>query len=257
MSTRVISNRCRNGFTLVELLVSVSASALLLSLNGVWIYQTMRYSARVTQRHHDHQNLTRLADEFRDNVRSCQKVEVVNDNEVKLTWRVRGESSSDSDASGFVPTASYKIDGVQLLLTKQITKSQSKQERYALASNTVIGWDDSEMPDAIGLIVSRDPAKIVDRKFYPDQKIDSADVLPVRSTPPDQLSTLIHVRVSPNRWGSSVVQQPTAKPKLKPKPQADTEAPSADEDEKSIEIEPDSEPASKAKESEAVVSEEK
>ncbi len=242
MKLRGFSNRHRAGFTLIELLVSVSASALLLSINAVWIYQTMRYSSRVAQRHHDHQKLARLADEFRDEVRSCHAVEVVNESEIKLVWRA---SESDSD---FSPSASYKIDGSQFLLTKQISQFQVRRERYALADNTVIGWDVSAMPEMIGLLISRDPAKDVHRKYHAHEQADSVDALSVRPTPPEQLVPLMSVRVGPNRWPKTVTQ-------LSPNSNSKAESAPAEEVESEIKVEPSAEPEPENQESEVSASE--
>lgn len=249
MNIKVGSNRCRGGFTLIELLVSVSVSALLLSINAVWIYQTVRYSSQVTQRNRDHQNLTRLADEFRDDVRSCQKIELVSDNEIKLSWQTQGDTSLG---------ANYKIVENEVQLTKQITKSQNRTERFTLAENIVIGWDVSEMPKMIGLLVSRDPAKLADQKSKADQQVDSSDSFPKRPTPPDQMATLLHVRVSPNRWGDKTMQpksisvsQSEVQPEIQDEPEAQLES----EAETDVETESANEADSSDQESEATTSE--
>ena len=200
MKLKVGSRRPSAGFTLIEMLTAATASALLLSINAVWIYQTMKFSARVSQRHRDHQNLTRLADEFRDDVRSCRSIEVIDENEINLNWQVH---SSDSDSKN--RTASYKIEESQVLLTKQIDNSQNRTERYSFSNNTVVSWDVSDMPATIGLLVSRDPAKSCDPKSGLDHKVDSTDGFPVSPTPADQLVTLLHVRVGPKRWGRATL----------------------------------------------------
>ena len=41
--------RSRRGFSMIEMLVAVSLASLLLSINAVWIYHTMRFSSRVSQ----------------------------------------------------------------------------------------------------------------------------------------------------------------------------------------------------------------
>ena len=206
--------RSRRGFSMIEMLVAVSLASLLLSINAVWIYHTMRFSSRVSQRHQQHQNLTRLAGEFRDDVRSCEKIEVVNKNEIKLT-------ASAGNAATW--TANYKITGTDIFLSRQ-TGSQTNMERFSLSPSSVIRWDVSEMPETISLLISRDPNKFPERKSKADQKVDSTNSLPVQETAAEDLVPLMHLRVSRNRWsGKSPPNKPDNEAELKKESEPETE----------------------------------
>jgi len=197
--------RSRRGFTIIEMLIACSLAALLLSINAVWIYHTMRFSSRVGQRHRDHQNLTRLASDFRDDVRACEKIKIINQDEIELA----------SPAGGAIAwTATYKITATDILLSREIAGSPASQERFSLSPNLVIRWDVSEVPETISLIVSRDPNKFPDRKSTADQKVDSTNSLSERPARPEDFVPVLELRVSPNRW---TIEPAPLKPKTKTK----------------------------------------
>ena len=209
----------RRGFSMIEMLVACSLATLILSINAVWIYHTMRFSSRVSQRHRDHQNLTRLAGDFRDDVRACEKIKIIDQNEVEL-------ASPAGDAAAW--TSNYKLTETDIFLSRQSAGSQISQERFSLSPNSVIQWDVSELPETISLIVSRDPNKFPDRKSAADQKVDSTSSLPKQSTDPKDLVPLLHLRVSPNRWTieslsieSGADTETKTKPESKPEPETE------------------------------------
>lgn len=165
----------RRGYSLIELMVSISVTGVLLVVTAGWIHQTMKCSSRIKQRQRHHQNMTRLSGNFRDHVHECETIAMDGVDRLALTWE---------DGT----RATYTITNNTLQFEKNEPPTTSdeprtKREKYVLSPNSTVEWDTSEMPGWISLIVSRR------REVSASNNLD-------HSMPVD-----LHVRVAPNRWG--------------------------------------------------------
>ncbi len=168
----------RFGYTLIEMLLSITVATVLLGINVGWIHQTMKFASATKQRQRQQQSLTRLAWEFREDVRAGKSIAMVGDDQLVIT-------SIDGDQ------ATYTISGTQLLVEKTDDQPIVKRERFELARNATAVWDTSEMPDWISLIVYRGGESVE----LPSDENSKPPIPEATPMPAD-----LHVRVGPNRW---------------------------------------------------------
>jgi hypothetical protein len=77
----------RNGISLIETMIAVSASSLLFLLSIGVLHQAMRLSSKAKSRTEFHQSNTRLAQCFRDDVHQAMSQEMTGDGTLKLTLK--------------------------------------------------------------------------------------------------------------------------------------------------------------------------
>ncbi|HBJ34546.1 MAG TPA: hypothetical protein DDZ51_07235 [Planctomycetaceae bacterium] len=132
--------------------VSVSATILLVSIG--WIHQSFKLAKAVKQKQQHHQQLMRLGDQFRLDVRLCQQVSRDDDGRLVLRSEERGDVVYEVDRNAisraYLSTATEK----------------THRENYSLIAGSDISWDDSELPQWITLMIRRSPgvAERSDRK---------------------------------------------------------------------------------------------
>jgi prepilin-type N-terminal cleavage/methylation domain-containing protein len=170
------NHRC--GYTLIEMLLSITVATVLLGVNVGWIHQTMKFASVTKQRQRQQQSLTRLAWEFRDDVRAGNSIAMVGEDQLVIKSADGGQ-------------ATYTISGSELLVEKTGDQPMVKRERFELARNATAVWDTSEMPDWISLVVYRGGESL---ELESDRNSESPT--PVANPIPADL----HVRVGPNRW---------------------------------------------------------
>ena len=169
---------------MVEAMCSITVSAVLLVVCVGWIHQTLKYSSRVTEMKRLDESLNRLSYSLRNDVRSCESMEL---DRGTLTLSCLGGK-----------LITYSIDGNDLQVETKASDSKVKQEQYALPDRAIVRWDESEMPDFIGLIVSRqlDIPKRKTEKTNSDLKAQTDSTVETDNESPIEL----HVRVSAKRW---------------------------------------------------------
>ena len=173
-------NQYRNGYTLIQLLLVMSVAVVLMTVNVGWIHQTMKFSSVMKQRQQHHWNLTRIAWELRDDVRSSESISMDGDQQLVIEGN-DGEKKI------------YAISKDSLTIEILDNESAIKRETLALAPNSIAYWDNSELPDWISLVVERGPQVLANQTSAETRSKDSAVDL--------------HVRVSPNRWKSTKAKQ--------------------------------------------------
>ena len=129
------------GFTLIELLVVLSVTGVLMLLTVAWIHETMNFSSRIENHRRQHTQLNRLSWELRADVRMSQTMAIEDD--IRLVLKQR-------DGHQIV----YEISGTTIKVRK-VFGSQVRREKYTLATNSLIQWDTSGLPESIGLVVTR------------------------------------------------------------------------------------------------------
>lgn len=178
----------QRGYTLIELLLVMSVAVVLMLVNVGLIHQTMKFASQSNQQQHHHRNLTRLAWEFRDDVRECTSLSMDGSDRLIL-------AGSDG-----ITSVSYSIGEASLDVERSSNGSTFKRESFRLDPKADIYFDESELPDWISLVVAR-------------QKYGDAATSRNRSgnQPGDRDSSAVdlHVRASPNRWGMPTdIQRP-------------------------------------------------
>lgn len=74
----------RRGFSLIQLTLLMPALLVLFLLTVAWIHQTMTFSSNIKKQQSQHQNLTRLATQFRRDVQRCESISMVNEQQICL-----------------------------------------------------------------------------------------------------------------------------------------------------------------------------
>lgn len=164
-------SRDRRGVSLIETMIAVSVSATILLVAIGWIHQSFKLAKTVKQKQQHHQQLIRLGDQFRQDVRLCQQVSRDADGRLVLRNPERGD-------------VLYEVDKATVSRAYLSTAAgKTHRENYPLISGSDISWDDTELPQWITLTIRRSSG-VVDRS---DSR--TAD------TPVD-----LRVRVAVGRW---------------------------------------------------------
>lgn len=162
----------RRGSSLIETMIAVSVSATILLVAIGWIHQSFKLAKTVKQKQQHHQQLIRLGDQFRQDVRLCQQASRDADGRLVL----RSEEQGD---------VVYGVDKATVSRTNRSTVAQkTHREQYPLVSGSDIRWDDTELPQWITLMVRRSPgvAERSDTRSGTDAPVD------------------LRVRVAVGRW---------------------------------------------------------
>jgi prepilin-type N-terminal cleavage/methylation domain-containing protein len=164
-------SRDRRGVSLIETMVAVSVSATILLVAIGWIHQSFKLAKTVKQKQQHHQQLIRLGDQFRQDVRLCQQVS----RDAEGRWVLRNPERGD---------VVYEVDKATVSRTYLSTVAEkTHRENYSLISGSDIRWDDTELPQWITLTIRRSPG-VVERS---DSKAADAPVD-------------LRVRVAVGRW---------------------------------------------------------
>ena len=163
------------GFTLIELIVVISVTSTLATVNVGWIYQTFKFASQMRQRQSHYTNMNRLAVKFRDEVRSSDTIKLEDEDNLVLRF---------GDGSFVRYMISNSQESVELNVEKWQDDSVVARERFTLMQGTQLRLETTEMPDAISLIVARNSG-IEDK----DQSTEIVD---------------LQVRVRPGRWSTDL-----------------------------------------------------
>lgn len=179
------NNQKHSGFTLIELMVVISVTSVLIVMTAAWLNETMKFSARVRGLERHHRQLTRLATKFRFDVRHGESIAVQDRTRLVISYPGGREIV-------------YAIFGNSVQL-EELVGNRTRREKYTLARNSMVDWDVSQLPDSIGLVVTRgNTASLTSNKT-------SSEEMPILIDKTQMLIDL-HVNVSVNRWpGSRIV----------------------------------------------------
>ena len=144
------------GYLLVDLLITMSAIAVVLSMSSVWVYKTLRYSTEVNQRAQQVRSISRVGHQLRADAFDATSI------------RVDGESLSiESDGQ----TIRYEIQSN--LLQRETSGSKTvHRDRFEFAPNAVLQWQLSG-DDAVLLNIGRDYSDMSASKTKTDRGLDS------------------------------------------------------------------------------------
>jgi hypothetical protein len=136
------------GFSLVEALIATSVSCSLLLVSIGWIHQSFKLGQTVKQKRQHHQQLLRLGDRFRQDVRLCEGVLQDADGRLVLRDQHRGD-------------VTYEVDDSVVLRTHPSASDETThRERYTFSEGSEIRWDEAELPSWITLVVRRCPGTL-------------------------------------------------------------------------------------------------
>jgi len=169
----------RRGVSLIQLTLLMPALLVLFLLTVAWIHQTMTFSSNIKKQQSQHQNLTRLASQFRRDVQRCESISMVNEQQICLQNRDLTETN-------------YTVSEHAIQFWQNGADGQRmRHDQFDLASGSISKFDDTELPDWISLVISRLPAP----NRFSEQP---------RSTSDQTMITELHIRSKPNRWGESL-----------------------------------------------------
>jgi len=168
MSRFSIQSR-RTAFTLIEMLVIMPAMSVLILLSITWTHKAMQYTSAAKAERQYHQQMTRLAWDFRDDVNACQRIEFGGD-DLKIEF---------SDGS----TTDYEVEENEILSTTSMDGKQISSERYRLHRDAEISFDQSVDEDWITLYVhskfkrTNDSSRLIakpdeSKQIYEDMKLE-------------------------------------------------------------------------------------
>lgn len=197
----------RSGYSLIELLIVISGSAVLMSLVGVWTFKLLQFSVDVRQRHSDSVSMNRLAIDFRRDVRWADQVKIGNDSQLDLH-------------GGDGNLISYRLLNHPLGCSIEVQQQKGDQvlrrDEYRLSEKCLVSWDLSELPDWTSLVIYRRPGFNIpshwDGKISPvsspqlSEPSDSS-AAPVSDVDPAVTAVELigpielQIRVAPHRWG--------------------------------------------------------
>ena len=169
----------RRGVSLIQLTLLMPALLGLFLVTAAWIHQTMTFSSNIKKQQSQHQNLTRLASQFRRDVQRCESISMVNEQQICLQNRDLTETNYTVSENA-IQFWQNGADGQRM-----------RHDQFDLASGSISKFDDTELPDWISLVISRLPAP----NRFSEQP---------RSTSDQTMITELHIRSKPNRWGESL-----------------------------------------------------
>ena len=132
----------RSGYSLLELIMVISVSGVLLAVSATWMHQSLAFSATINLRQRQHQNLTRLAGDLRDDVRLS--IGMSSPDEKQLELEMPGDI-----------LIRYVISPSAISVEKRHVDTVFFRDSYGVAAGSDVRWDRSKLPDWISLIVYR------------------------------------------------------------------------------------------------------
>ena len=136
----------RRGVSLIQLTLLMPALLGLFLVTAAWIHQTMTFSSNIKKQQSQHQNLTRLASQFRRDVQRCESISMVNEQQICLQNRDLTETN-------------YTVSEHAIQFWQNGADGQRmRHDQFDLASGSISKFDDTELPDWISLVISRLPA---------------------------------------------------------------------------------------------------
>lgn len=172
----------RSGYSLIELIMVISVSGVLLAVNVTWMHQSLTFSSTINQRQGQHQNLTRLAGDLRDDVR------------LSIGMSSPDEKQLELEMPGDV-LIRYVISSSAISVEKRYLDTVFFRDSYAVSAGSDVRWDRSELPDWISLIVYR---KLVETDEI--ERKPAAEISPEYRDRPVEM--LIHVGTK--RWQATL-----------------------------------------------------
>lgn len=135
--------RRRSGFTLVEVMASISVSSVLLVLSMGMVHRVLNLESSSRDEIRVSRSITRLSHDFRHDVQRAVAVEVVQEAELMLTL---------ADGS----SVSYHVTEEYLLRERHVNDTVAQRETYDLPRDAAVRISEQESPSRLALSISRD-----------------------------------------------------------------------------------------------------
>lgn len=142
----------RSGFTLTELLITMTAGSILMILAVGMVHQSMHLTSATRREADEHRSVSRLASQFRQDVRMADQVLIESASSVRLTIPQHGEVTYVAETAACVRTRSVAS-------TTSAADGRVSRETYRLQPGGQVSFEMLEQPRRAALVVSRgDPA---------------------------------------------------------------------------------------------------
>lgn len=132
----------RHAFTLVELIIALSASSVLMVLAIGLVHRSMSASSLAKGRADDQQTLVRLSNQFRKDVHASSAAELSDSNQLRLQ-RPQGHSID------------YAIDGSRCQREESLENGRRHRETYRLNQDSQLAFSQLSDPERVTLVVTR------------------------------------------------------------------------------------------------------
>jgi prepilin-type N-terminal cleavage/methylation domain-containing protein len=146
----------RSGFTLTELMVTMSVGSVLMVLAVGLVHQSMQLTATTRRVADEHQAISRLASQFRDDVRRADQVRIESDKVVRISIPERGEITYSAEAATCTRT--------MMDPAVEPRTNWAGSEEYRLLPGGQIRFESLEQPRRAALVLSRGNATLHQRQ---------------------------------------------------------------------------------------------
>jgi hypothetical protein len=142
-----------SAFTLVELMVTISTSAVLLGLATGAVHRMMRFESASRQRASVHRTAVRLSNDFRSDIHQANGFEIGDSDDQPPTIRLTLPEGSD---------VTYQVAGQRVLREQRLDNQQVARETYEFPADHQVRFSDSDARMAELTIVHNLPIVGVD-----------------------------------------------------------------------------------------------
>jgi len=137
----------RKGFTLTELMITMGAGSSLMVLAVGLVHQSMHLTAAARRGADEHRAMSRLASQFRDDVRLADQVVIDTDNQLRISILQRGEIIYRAEAETCIRTVAAA--------STDAGNGQVGQENYILQRGGGVRFEMLEQPQRAAIVLSR------------------------------------------------------------------------------------------------------
>lgn len=138
----------RGGFTLTELLITMTAGGTLAILAVGMVHQTMHLTSATRREADEHRSVSRLANQFRQDVRMADQVLIESASSMRLTIPQHGEVTYVAETAACVRTHTEAS-------TTAVAGDRVSRETYRLQPDGQVSFEMLEPPRRAALVVSR------------------------------------------------------------------------------------------------------
>ncbi|TWT82746.1 hypothetical protein CA13_42090 [Planctomycetes bacterium CA13] len=135
----------RYGYSLIELMVVISVSAVLMTITVGWIIGAMKHASTMRDRSRCHQSMLQLARDFRDDVHSASSAKLPAPNTLVM-------KQNDSESITYRFRSSDSVE-------RQVAKNDrlTHRQQYWLAPDYLVQWSVLDLGDEVGMVITSKP----------------------------------------------------------------------------------------------------
>ncbi len=137
----------RRGFTLTELLITMTAGSALMVLAVGLVHQSMHLTSAARRGADEHRAMSRLASQFRADIRMADRVTLESDSQIRISIPEQGEVTYIAEAATCARTIADPSAGDR--------NAQAGRESYQLQPGGLMRFEMLEQPRRAALVLSR------------------------------------------------------------------------------------------------------